>query len=179
MKNTLSLLFSLLFLACVVSGQSVAEKDLKVLEGGTWTGTLTYLDYGSGKKTEIKSNLNVVKKSDDVWTFAYVYPDEPKANGSSEVLLADGGKTFNGQAVTSKLRQNGTLQIVTTKDGVEIFYKDWGSGQPIMFHHGWPLSADDWAHIRNKRIGFVFQGFNLLSRTTADAVACCMRSNVT
>jgi non-heme chloroperoxidase len=35
---------------------------------------------------------------------------------------------------------------VTTKDGVEIFYKDWGpkGAQPIMFHHGWPLSADDW-----------------------------------
>jgi len=36
------------------------------------------------------------------------------------------------------------MSIVTTKDGVEIFYKDWGSGQPIVFSHGWPLSADDW-----------------------------------
>jgi len=38
------------------------------------------------------------------------------------------------------------MPTVTTSDGVEIFYKDWGpkSAQPIVFHHGWPLSSDDW-----------------------------------
>ena len=36
------------------------------------------------------------------------------------------------------------MPMVTTSDGVKIFYKDWGSGQPIVFSHGWPLSADDW-----------------------------------
>jgi non-heme chloroperoxidase len=36
------------------------------------------------------------------------------------------------------------MPTVTTDDGVEIYYKDWGSGQPIVFSHGWPLSADDW-----------------------------------
>ncbi len=36
------------------------------------------------------------------------------------------------------------MPAITTKDGVEIFYKDWGKGQPIVFSHGWPLSADDW-----------------------------------
>jgi len=38
------------------------------------------------------------------------------------------------------------MATITTKDGTEIFYKDWGpkEAQPIMFHHGWPLSADDW-----------------------------------
>jgi non-heme chloroperoxidase len=36
------------------------------------------------------------------------------------------------------------MGYVTTTDGTEIFYKDWGDGPPIMFHHGWPLSSDDW-----------------------------------
>jgi non-heme chloroperoxidase len=36
------------------------------------------------------------------------------------------------------------MNAITTSDGARIFYKDWGSGQPIVFSHGWPLSADDW-----------------------------------
>jgi non-heme chloroperoxidase len=36
------------------------------------------------------------------------------------------------------------MPTITTTDGTEIFYKDWGSGQPVVFSHGWPLSSDDW-----------------------------------
>jgi non-heme chloroperoxidase len=36
------------------------------------------------------------------------------------------------------------MNYVTTKDGAKIYYKDWGTGQPIVFSHGWPLCADAW-----------------------------------
>jgi non-heme chloroperoxidase len=52
------------------------------------------------------------------------------------------------------------MSYITTKDGVEIFYKDWGSGQPIVFSHGWPLSADDWD---NQMLFFLKQGYRVIA----------------
>ena len=46
--------------------------------------------------------------------------------------------------MASQTKSGSGSGTITTKDGTEIFYKDWGTGQPIVFHHGWPLSSDDW-----------------------------------
>jgi non-heme chloroperoxidase len=52
------------------------------------------------------------------------------------------------------------MGTITTKDGVEIFYKDWGKGQPIVFSHGWPLSADDWD---NQMLFFLGHGYRVIA----------------
>src|SRR6202030_2166544 len=52
------------------------------------------------------------------------------------------------------------MGTITTKDGVEIFYKDWGQGQPIVFSHGWPLSADDWDA---QLMFFVLRGYRVVA----------------
>lgn len=54
------------------------------------------------------------------------------------------------------------MSFVTTSDGVEIFYKDWGpkDAQPIVFHHGWPLSADDWDA---QMLFFLSRGFRVIA----------------
>jgi non-heme chloroperoxidase len=52
------------------------------------------------------------------------------------------------------------MPFVKTRDGTEIFYKDWGSGQPLVFHHGWPLSADDWDA---QLMYFLSKGFRVIA----------------
>jgi non-heme chloroperoxidase len=54
------------------------------------------------------------------------------------------------------------MAFITTKDGTHIFYKDWGpkDAQPIVFHHGWPLSADDWD---NQMMFFLGQGYRVIA----------------
>jgi non-heme chloroperoxidase len=52
------------------------------------------------------------------------------------------------------------MPTFTLSDGTSIFYKDWGSGQPIVFHHGWPLSADDWDA---QLMFFLNQGYRVIA----------------
>ncbi len=61
----------------------------------------------------------------------------------------------------SKSAGNGSGSgMLTVRDGTQIFYKDWGHGQPIVFHHGWPLSSDDWD---TQMLFFLNKGFRVIA----------------
>jgi non-heme chloroperoxidase len=102
-------------------------------------------------------------------------PETLRANRRGLILgtagsLAAGMATPPGAALAatpvngtpSRRERTSSMETVTTADGVEIFFKDWGSkdAQPIVFHHGWPLSADDWD---NQMLFFVSNGYRVIA----------------
>ena len=64
--------------------------------------------------------------------------------------------------MSTNVTQYGTR--ITTEDGTQIYYKDWGTGQPVVFSHGWPLNADAW---ENQMVFLAQNGY----RTTVAATA--------
>lgn len=90
--------------------------------------------------------------------------------GSRREVLA-GAMAFSGLAiagpalaVSERNIQNPsgdkTMSTITVTDGTQIFYKEWGAGQPIVFHHGWPLSGDDWD---TQMMYFADKGFRVIA----------------
>jgi non-heme chloroperoxidase len=85
------------------------------------------------------------------------------AAATATILAALPGPRFAARPIlTASLEtsKGKTMSYLTMKDGTQIFYKDWGDGQPVVFHHGWPLSGDDWD---NQMLFFLAQGYRVIA----------------
>jgi non-heme chloroperoxidase len=87
---------------------------------------------------------------------------EGAAIAAAAVLPVGVATAATGMKSSPSRTQSGrtTKSTFTTRDGTQIFYKDWGRGQAIFFHHGWPLSADDWD---GQMMFFLQHGYRVLA----------------
>ena len=92
---------------------AVDAADLQVVVGDTWKGTLTYRDYSPPHGDVTLQVEAKVKAVTGGLSISLHYPREPKADGTSEILLTEGGKVFDGEPVISRERTGDTLEIVT------------------------------------------------------------------
>jgi non-heme chloroperoxidase len=82
------------------------------------------------------------------------------AIGGAAIALGSTGQAATSSPRPPKGKNAMSSGYVKVQDGTEIFYKDWGSGQPIVFHHGWPLSSDDWDA---QMLFFLGKGFRVIA----------------
>lgn len=94
--------------------------DIKTMEG-SWSGTLTYLDYSSNKSVTIPSNITIVQSAKDENTFivSTYYSDEPKANNIDSMGITAGGKQLAGYHVLSNTLKQQTRTIVASTKGID------------------------------------------------------------
>lgn len=89
---------------------------------------------------------------------------EKKSPNRRNVLVASTSLAAGAAAIANMaapaVAHAAPVKAVTSKDGTSIFYKDWGKGQPIVFSHGWPLSADAWDA---QMLFFLNQGFRVIA----------------
>ncbi len=74
--------------------------------------------------------------------------------------LAFGAPPLSPTNSNNRSERPNDMGILKIKDGTEIFYKDWGTGRPIVFHHGWPLSSDDWD---TQMLFFLDKGYRVIA----------------
>lgn len=108
-------------LAFTQTNNSVTPKDFKPAFG-KWKGSLTYLDYSSGKPYTMPANVTISKDGNNVnqLIFVFTYPDEPKANGIDTLVISNDGLQIDGAMVISKKKNSdGSLEIITDKNGTD------------------------------------------------------------
>lgn len=125
---------------------SVSAKDFLVISG-CWQGTLTYLDYKSGKPYSMPANLDV-KQAGNLFLFENKYPNEPSANAGDTIMLSGDGHLLNNEQVLSNtVLDSGKREIITEATGT-----DGNDNRKARFRYTYFLGKNEFS--RKKEIMF-------------------------
>lgn len=113
------------------------QKDFYKLSG-TWEGSLTYLDYSSGKPYTMPANLEIKKISKSrKFTFSNIYPNEASANSIDTISISADGKYIDKELIKSRrILPNGDVEIITEESG-----KDGNDNKSAIFRHTYTLGT--------------------------------------
>ena len=136
----LSLMFTVLSsINCF--GQNSSKKILQDYQklSGSWVGTLTYLDYSSGKPYTMPANLDIKRIANtNSFVFSNIYPNETSANSSDTLKVSKDGKNLNAEIIKSRTHlTNGDVVIITEEKG-----KDGNDNRTATFRHTYSLSKN-------------------------------------
>jgi len=142
MNKLLLILFTTAFVT------TVSIKDFKPALG-KWKGTITYLDYTSGKPFTMPCNITITndKTNSRQLILAFEYPDEPKANGNDTLRISADRTMIDDEKVIAKENKDGVLQIVTETNGV-----DGNDNKKALIRHIYTISKKTF--IQRKEVKF-------------------------
>ena len=147
MKLLFTLTFCVLFFS-IAKAQVIKMDDLHFLIND-WKGTLTYIDYKSGKPYTMPANMSFQKLSDTELLAQHIYPDEPKANSVDTFVIGKLGKFFNENKIikVEHLPNNG-IEITTQVKG-----KDGNDNKPALLKHIYTITEHTFTN--RKEVKFI------------------------
>ena len=144
MKRLLTLLILLISGSIFSQSKPVASTaDFEKCKG-SWKGTITYLDYTSGKPFSMPANMSLRIANNSQIILSYSYPDEPKANGKDTLLISGTGSLIDGAEVQSReILEDGAVKIVTVRTG-----KDGNDNKPALIRHSYILGKNSFQSVK-------------------------------
>lgn len=117
MKQSIAFLCSVSFIMNVDAQVTASKNDFKILDNTNWEGTLTYIDYQSGKPIDVATTMQV-KITENTMEQSIQYVWEPDKNVKAITKIKRNGKYIGKQKVVSKMhKEDGSVQIITTAKG--------------------------------------------------------------
>ncbi len=114
MKTILQSMIGLFFLSAAIAQNSLSTSNFEYLNGSSWSGNLTYINYSDGKEVNIRTTLKIFVQ-DDTIIQEVKFPDEPKANYISRVKVKKNGDYFGDEKVVDLDFEGGSITKLTTR----------------------------------------------------------------